>query len=252
MLDNDTNPDNDKLTAILARTTAHGALTLNADGSFIYTPDGGFSGIDSFSYTAFDGAVASAPATVTITVNSHTIAAAADNYTTEKNKPLEVGAAEGVLKNDTDEKGHSLTPILVSETAHGSIALNPDGSFIYVPEKRYKGEDSFTYKVSDGVEESSPATVTITVEPNCPLVRVYGDDSAEVKTLRRYRDEVLEQTASGRVVIDAGDSGFATSRNRSGTMGRRYQRQDRDVDRDRRHLCSRYRCCPGICGSGVQ
>ena len=56
------------------RTTANGSLTLNADGSFVYTPNAGFCGTDSFTYTATDGHATSAPATVTITVYSVPVA----------------------------------------------------------------------------------------------------------------------------------------------------------------------------------
>ncbi|HEY8136071.1 MAG TPA: cadherin-like domain-containing protein, partial [Candidatus Limnocylindrales bacterium] len=52
---------------------AHGSLTLNADGSFSYTPMAGYSGPDSFTYTAADVGMTSAPATVTITVRDHSL-----------------------------------------------------------------------------------------------------------------------------------------------------------------------------------
>ena len=80
MLANDTNADGGTLTAILAPRPANGQLTLNADGSFSYTPNAGFYGTDSFTYTATDGHATSAPATVTITVYSVPVANA-DAYT---------------------------------------------------------------------------------------------------------------------------------------------------------------------------
>jgi hypothetical protein len=49
---------------------AHGTLTLNADGSFTYTPAAGYSGTDSFTYVANDGFADSAPGTVTITITT--------------------------------------------------------------------------------------------------------------------------------------------------------------------------------------
>ena len=66
---NDTDADGDPLTAVLATPPANGTLDLNANGSFTYTPSTGFSGDDSFTYRAFDGAASSAPATVTIAVS---------------------------------------------------------------------------------------------------------------------------------------------------------------------------------------
>ena len=68
VLGNDSDPENDPLTAALAAGPAHGALTLNPDGAFTYTPVPGFSGEDAFTYTASDGALDSNVATVTITV----------------------------------------------------------------------------------------------------------------------------------------------------------------------------------------
>ncbi len=69
VLTNDTDADSNPLTAVKVSDPANGALTLNADGSFTYTPNAGFTGSDSFSYTANDGTVDSASATVTVTVS---------------------------------------------------------------------------------------------------------------------------------------------------------------------------------------
>ncbi len=71
VLANDTDPDlGDRLTAALKTGPAHGALTLNPDGTFTYTPTPGFSGIDTFTYVANDSFLTpSNPATVTITVD---------------------------------------------------------------------------------------------------------------------------------------------------------------------------------------
>ena len=56
MLGNDADPDGEHaLTAVLVSGPAHGTLTLNADGSFTYTPDANYSGPDSFTYRASDG-----------------------------------------------------------------------------------------------------------------------------------------------------------------------------------------------------
>ena len=70
MLSNDTDVDSPTLTAALVSGPAHGTLTLNADGSFTYTPDANFNGTDSFTYKASDGLADSNVATVTITVNA--------------------------------------------------------------------------------------------------------------------------------------------------------------------------------------
>jgi hypothetical protein len=69
VLGNDTDPDGDKLTVALASAPAHGRVTLNADGSFRYTPDTGASGSDSFSYTVSDGQGGWNVGTVSLTVS---------------------------------------------------------------------------------------------------------------------------------------------------------------------------------------
>ena len=69
MLSNDTDIETDPLTAVLETDVSNGALTLNADGSFAYTSNAGFTGTDTFTYKANDGTVSSdTAATVTILV----------------------------------------------------------------------------------------------------------------------------------------------------------------------------------------
>lgn len=72
-------------------------------------------------------------------------------------------AAPGVLSNDTDPGGKPLTAKLVSGPTHGSVTLNPDGSFLYTPQKKFHGIDTFTYKANDGISDSNTATVTIKI-----------------------------------------------------------------------------------------
>jgi hypothetical protein len=103
-------------------------------------------------------------ATVTITVSSVNDAPVAedDSYTTDEDTPLVV-PAPGVLGNDSDVEGDPLTAVLVSGPSHGTLTLNPNGSFTYTPEENFVGEDSFTYQAYDGELYSNVATVTITV-----------------------------------------------------------------------------------------
>ncbi len=164
VLANDTDPDGDALSAALASGPSHGTLTLNANGSFTYTPAANFNGSDSFTYRASDGATVSNPATVSITVTAlnDAPAAADDTYSTAEDTVLTV-AAPGVLGNDTDLDGTTLSAVVVTGPAHGTLTLNEDGSFTYTPDANYNGPDSFTYRASDGTTASNPATVTITV-----------------------------------------------------------------------------------------
>ena len=68
VLANDTDQDSDALTAIMASGPTHGTVDLNADGSFVYAPNPGYLGSDSFTYEATDGQANSNVATVSISV----------------------------------------------------------------------------------------------------------------------------------------------------------------------------------------
>ncbi|MGB0087917.1 MAG: cadherin-like domain-containing protein, partial [Planifilum fulgidum] len=164
VLTNDTDPNGDPLTAQLVTGPANGTLTFNSDGSFVYTPNAGFTGTDTFTYQASNGVSRSLVATVTITVNATNQPPVAndDSYTTDVDTPLTV-PAPGVLANDTDPNGDPLTAQLVDGPANGTLVLNPDGSFTYTPDTGFSGTDSFTYQASDGSALSNVATVTIDV-----------------------------------------------------------------------------------------
>ena len=69
VLANDTSESSDPMTAVLVTGPLNGTLTLNANGSFIYNPDGNFAGTDYFTYKASVGGFLSNKARVTITVN---------------------------------------------------------------------------------------------------------------------------------------------------------------------------------------
>jgi VCBS repeat-containing protein len=101
------------------------------------------------------------PANRVISVNA-TPVAADDAYGTTEDAPLVI-AAPGVLANDSDSDGDTLTASLLSGPAHGTLTLNADGSFVYTPNAHYSGVDSFTYRVTDGEGGSKSATVNLTV-----------------------------------------------------------------------------------------
>ena len=83
-------------------------------------------------------------ATVYITVYA-TPVANDDHYSAIADQELDVNAANGVLANDTNADGNPLTSVLVAGPANGSLTLNSDGSFSYLPDSGFYGEDSFTY-----------------------------------------------------------------------------------------------------------
>ena len=161
---NDSDVEGSPLTIIVVSNPAHGTLSMNVDGSFTYTPHANYHGADSFTYKLSDGTSESNVATVSLTVNpvNDFPTANHDTYAVAEDNVLTV-AAPGVLANDFDVDGDSLTATLVTSPTHGSLAFNADGSFTYTPHANYNGSDSFKYAARDGSSFSFIRTVTLTV-----------------------------------------------------------------------------------------
>lgn len=96
--------------------------------------------------------------------NANAPVAVADSYSVAAGTTLTVTAATGVLANDTDADGNTLTATLVGNTSSGTLTLNSDGSFTYTPESGFQGSDTFTYTAHDGLVDSAAAAVTINVD----------------------------------------------------------------------------------------
>lgn len=148
------------LTAAIAANPVKGAATLNPNGGFSYTPIPGFAGADSFTYTASNGVMTSAPATVAITVTPAVPVAVDDRYVVKPGKTLTV-KAPGVFAND--QGSGKLTATLVRNATQGSLALSANGSFTYTPLAGRIGTDSFSYTAKNRAGRSSPATVTLSL-----------------------------------------------------------------------------------------
>lgn len=196
VLANDTDPDGSAMTAQIRTQPSSGVVTLNADGSFAYTPNPGFTGTDSFTYFANDGSD-TGYATVMLTVNAVNEApvGASDTYAMEQNRSLTVDAAHGVLANDSDPDGDPLSVALLTGPQHGQFVLNADGSFNYVPDANYVGSDSFTYSLRDG-STSTPVTVTLTVNPRSGRL-ITLDDNANRATYARQGEAVIVHARGG-------------------------------------------------------
>ena len=166
---------------------------------------------------------------------NHAPVANSDSYATLQGQPLQVSATAGVLANDTDEENDPLTVQILGQPANGTVTLNNDGSFTYIPASGFSGHDSFTYQASDGQLLSQPATVSITVSPNlskanqtinfAPLADVtYGvlpitlgatatsGDAVSFSVLSgpaTLTGNVLTVTGIGKVVVEASQAGDA-------------------------------------------
>lgn len=110
-------------------------------------------------------------------LNQHAPVANPDSYTVAQAGTLTTTAANGVLDNDTDVEfdaagsvpagWFTLTAERLSDPVNGTLALSANGSFTYTPNASFCGTDSFTYRTSDGVRWSAPATASIAVGVDC-------------------------------------------------------------------------------------
>ena len=166
-----------------------GSLTVNADGSFDFTPDAGFSGDFTFEYRIANAA-GSSTATVTIAVATAPVAPVAvddgpeadsepgDPYHTFLNSALNL-SAPGVLANDAlgspaaelvtfggGDLGGVVTDNPAGATANfgtgGSLRVNADGSLVFTPETGFTGYFTFEYRIENSAG-TDDATVTIAV-----------------------------------------------------------------------------------------
>ncbi|QVY65218.1 cadherin-like domain-containing protein [Polaribacter sp. Q13] len=187
LLSNDTDKDDDELEVIRFSVSGstynvgnsislpEGTITINANGSFVFIPTINYNDFTIVvNYTISDGTfTASANLTIKI-INLYPPKAQNDNYTTETNAALNIDAP-GILNNDTDKDENFLTitefkidsvSYKVGEKAkfnEGSITINANGSFSFIPTKDYnKSIPTINYTVSDGTFTST-ANLTIKI-----------------------------------------------------------------------------------------
>ena len=162
VLINDSDPDDDPLTAHLIDPPRHGQLDLRQDGSFVYLPNTGFIGTDEFAYEARDPDQEASAAVITIDVTPGPMALN-DVYFLAVDETLEL-SAPGVLVNDYHRPQNSpLEAVLVTPPSHGSALLEPDGSLVYQPDPGFQGIDALEYIATTGASDSNLASVTFAV-----------------------------------------------------------------------------------------
>ncbi len=239
VLDNDTGG---AAAALLVSGPAHGSLGtgLAADGSFTYTPNADYFGLDQFSYIANDGAGGpnSNVAVVSITVNGLADApvAVADGYEVVAGETLTV-AAPGVLGNDSDPDGDALTAQNGTAPTLGTLStpLGTDGEFAFNAAGLNVGDvATFTYEACDPIPQCSPATtVTISVvatpPPPANIAPTANEDTASTPkntSLANYNIVINDEDPDGTidetsVVITTGtksQAGGTVTNNGDGTI----------------------------------
>ncbi len=157
VLTNDLDPDGDDVR--VESVTQPGAGSVVREGeTIVYSPAGGWSGVDRFTYTVSDGRGGTATASVivaVVAVNDPPIAQD-DSATTD----VDVAISIPVLSNDSDEESPVLTVFSVGSGRNGMV-FNEGSSVQYTPDPGFVGTDSFTYTVID--DEGLTATATATV-----------------------------------------------------------------------------------------
>ncbi|PZQ90837.1 MAG: hypothetical protein DI534_06535, partial [Leifsonia xyli] len=139
-----------------------GSLTLNANGSYTYTPPAGFSGVATTTYTARDSNNRTATATLTIRV---TPAAVNDTDTTSAGTTISRNATQGVLDDDLGS-GLTVTGFTALPSNEGTLTIALDGSYTFAPAAGFSGVTTSTYTVTDAAGQTTTATLTITVNPD--------------------------------------------------------------------------------------
>jgi hypothetical protein len=111
-----------------------------------------------------------------------------DAYTAPTGVTLDV-PAPGVLGNDSDPDGDTLSVSVLAGPSHGSLSLSSNGSFRYTPETGHIGADAFTYTLSDGRGGTATATVTLDVIQTNRLSRRPADEPPD----HRHRESPGEE-----------------------------------------------------------
>jgi VCBS repeat-containing protein len=193
VLANDSDAENDPLTAVLVSDVFHGTLSLNSDGSFTYTHDGSETTTDSFTYQAIDGAAGSLLAIVTITVNPVNDAPTSTSASiTTDEETQNAGVRPAVTDADVGDS-HTFTIFTQPTNGTASVVAN---QLVYTPNADFNGTDSFTYRATDSgaLFVDGTASVTVNAVNDAPVAN--GDSYAV------NEDTTLNITAPGVLAND--------------------------------------------------
>ena len=170
--------EGDPLTFAVGPGPAHGLLT-GTSPNLSYSATGGYTGPDSFTFTANDGNGSSPAATVSITVTavSNPPVAVDDSSTTDEDIAISIA----VLSND-DLGDEPTTITAVSQGAKGSVVIDPGATTVtYTPNPNTTGGDGFSYTITDVDLQTSTAIVSMTVTAiNDAPIADAGADQASV------------------------------------------------------------------------
>ncbi len=219
VLINDSDPESDPLTVNTTPVSgpSNGTLTLNANGTFTYTPTAGFSGTDSFVYEVSDGngGVTTATAFIDVSVPvTGPLNAVNDAVMTNEETLINIV----VMANDALPTTGAFNIQSTTPPSNGTITVLPNGTIDYTPNVDFFGVDTFTYTLADASGRTSTATVTVTVKnvQDPPVANADSGSTPEDTTLPNINilandsdpdNDTLTVTsatpANGTVVINA-------------------------------------------------
>ncbi len=156
-----TDANGDVLTFSKVSNPSHGIVSVDSDGHFIYTPVTNYNGPDSFVVSVNDGHGGTATGTVLVTVipvNDIPVA-----YDDTKIIPEDTQLSSNIVAFDGD--GDVLTFTKVSDTIHGTVTVDSNGNYTYIPDANYYGWDTFTVVVTDGHGGTATSVITILINP---------------------------------------------------------------------------------------
>ncbi|MGS2761371.1 Ig-like domain-containing protein, partial [Sinomicrobium sp. M5D2P9] len=198
------NADIDPATVAIVDMPSDGTVEVAATGIVTYTPDAGFEGVDTFTYTMKDeDGYTSNVATVTVTVGGTNggLMAVDDTASTIVDVPVTID----VLANDTGGNApiDETTVAVVDMPTDGMVEVDMvTGEVTYTPDAGFEGVDTFTYTVNDTEGyTSNVALVTVTVDP-APTGPIANDDAVQVNPNSFIRIAVLDNDADGSAPID--------------------------------------------------
>ena len=176
LLQNDSDPDGDTLTVNTTPVSgpANGSLTLGTDGTFTYTPNVDFNGVDSFTYEISDANGVTAEAIVEIVVDSVNDAPTTSLVTLTpiaEDSGIRVITQAELLANTSDVEGDTLTATgLTITSGNGTLVDNGNGTWNYTPAANDDSEVSFSYTVTDGTDSvAGSAALDITPVNDAPV-----------------------------------------------------------------------------------
>ncbi len=207
--------DKDVLTYSVNTNPSYGNVKVNSDGTWTYTPDTGYLGEDSFTVLVDDGNGGTVISKIIIEVRRRPIRntnnpPSAPDYLIETLKNTSVSGVVIGTDPDNDTLSYSNT----SNPANGTIVMDIDGSFTYIPDKDFVGTDSFRVRINDGKGGTAFSTVTIKIIDDDNIIsyeitlradpsKILGDGKSTSNLTARVTDNFGNPVVGAEVIFTA-------------------------------------------------